>query len=490
MRGGLGGNLQSVPLVDDGFIYTVDMTNAVVKIDAGGGTSATQLWRVETTPAEQQGRLQGAALWGDNVYSVTRMGTALAIARDSGEVLWEQSYIQPGEILDASPLALEDKIILAQAIGDAGTRGYVFAVDPNDGTELWRWRVVPGPGEPGHETWPQDNDSWMTGGGGIWVTPTYDPETDFLFVGTGNPSPAWDAEFRAGDNLYTSSTVVLSGDTGEMQWYFQYTPNDAHEHDEISPHMLFDVEVNGELRQAFGHFSRSGYYYTFDRNTGEFLSAVPAQSEITWTAGLDPKTGKPVEYNPDVDLQRYAINPERSETGVDWCGGIFITGTWPPSYDPERQRVYNTAPDSSCYLGIRVDWDFTQTVEERFGAQGLGGPIGLRNARYLVTATDATTGEIAVSVENGVEARAGTLNTGGGLMITGDGLGNLQAYDSDTLDLLWSMNLGAMIVSPPFTYAVDGKQYIAVQTGGQPNGGGFFDPPVGPNSSNLWVFAL
>ncbi|MCW5695624.1 MAG: PQQ-binding-like beta-propeller repeat protein [Bauldia sp.] len=492
MQGGLGGNLQSAPLADDGFIYTVDMTNAVVKIDAGSGTSGTQLWRVETTPPEQQGRLQGPALWGDNVYSVTRFGTVLGIARDSGEVLWEQSYVEPGEFFDASPVALDDSLIIGQAIGDAGTRGYVIAVDPVEGAEQWRTYMVPGPGEPGHETWPQDNDSWMTGGGGVWISPTYDPDTNLIFVGTGNPSPAWDAEFRPGDNLYTASTVVLNGDTGEIVWYFQYTPNDAHEHDEVSPHLLFDVPVNGEMRSALGHLSRTGYYYTFDRNTGEFLGAVPHQTNIDWTAGIDPKTGKPVEYDPDAPLQRYALNPERSETPVSMCGGGFITGTWPPAYDPERQRVFNTSPDTSC-LTTLVDWDFNQSVEQRFGAQGLGGPIlGAEAGGWRLAAIDATTGEIAASADlpDDIESRSGTLTTAGGLVFLGNSVGALMAYDADTLDLLWSTNVGAQMLSPPFSYAVNGKQYIAIQTGGAPNPFGFFGAPVGPNSSGLIVFTL
>ncbi|MCW5695627.1 MAG: PQQ-binding-like beta-propeller repeat protein [Bauldia sp.] len=490
MRGGLGGNLMSVPLVDDGFIYTMDLANALVKIDVGSGTSGTQLWRVETTPAEQQGRIQGAALYGDNVYTATRLGTVLAAARDSGEVLWENSYIVEGEIFDASPIAIEDKIIVGQAIGDAGTRGYVMAVDADDGTELWRFYVVPGPGEPGHETWPQDNDSWMTGGGGVWVAPTFDPDTNQIFVGSGNPSPAWDAEFRAGDNLYTASTIVLDGDTGELVWYHQYTPNDAHEKDEISSHILYDIELNGEMRQAFGHFSRTGYFFTFDRNTGEFISAVPAQSNIDWTAGIDPKTGQPVEYDPEAEMQRYLINPERGEATVDFCGGLFLTGTWPPAYDPERQLVFNTSPDSSCFTGIRVEFDMDWPVEERFGAQGLGGPLGLADSGYRINATSATTGEIVASTDLAVESRSGLLTTAGGLVFIGDSVGMFQAYDADTLQLVWSVNLGAQLVSPPFSYAVDGKQYIAIQSGGAPNAGGFFGAPSGANSSNLWVFAL
>ncbi|MCW5697668.1 MAG: PQQ-binding-like beta-propeller repeat protein [Bauldia sp.] len=492
MQGGLGGNLQSAALVDDGFIYTVDMTGSLVKLDAGSGVTATQLWRVETTPPESQGRIQGPALWGDNVYSATRIGTVIAVARESGEVLWEETYVQPGEFFDASPIAIENSIIVGQAAGDAGTRGYVFAVDPNDGTEQWRTYMVPGPGEPGHETWPADNDSWMTGCGGIWVAPTYDPETNLIFAGTSNPCPAWDGEFRAGDNLYTASTVVLNGDTGEIEWFHQYTPNDAHEKDEVSTHILFDVEFGGEPREAFGHFSRTGYYFTFDRNSGEFLSAVPAQGLITWTAGIDPKTGKPVEYNPDVDFQRYLANPEREEADArEFCGGTaFITGIWQPAYDPVRQLVYNAGADTTC-VAVVVDFDLNLTVEERFGVFNLGGRNlpGGRQTDWRINATDATTGEIVMATDLPVESQTSVLATAGGLVFLGDSLGNFHAYDSDTLDLVWSISLGGLLRSPPFTYAVDGKQYLAIQTGGAPFGG-LGGAAAGPNSSNLFVFAL
>ncbi|MCW5696455.1 MAG: PQQ-binding-like beta-propeller repeat protein [Bauldia sp.] len=489
MQGGLGGNLQSVPLVDDGFIYTLDMTDAVVKIDVGSGTHGAQLWRVETTPPENQGRNQGAALWGDNVYSATRIGTVIAIARESGEVLWEEGYVVPGEYFDASPVALEDKIIVGQATGDSGTRGYVLAVDPEDGSELWRFYAVPGPGEPGHETWPQDNDAWMTGGGGVWIAPTYDPESDLLFVGTGNPAPAWDAEFRAGDNLYTASTLAIDAGSGGLAWYFQYTPNDSHEADEVSTHLLFDLEIDGETRHVFGHLSRTGYYYTIDRNTGEFIGAAPYQSNITWTAGIDPKTGKPVEYDPAVDVQQYAIAPRRTEEAVTFCGGAFNTGTWPPAYDPERQLVFNTGADNSCLTGL-VNWAIIP-AEERFAANGLGGPIQFVSTDWMVTATDARTGETPVTVGIPLESRSGILATAGGIIFLGDSAGDFRAYDSDTLEPLWSIHLGAQMVSPPFTYAVDGRQYIAVQTGGAPSTAfEVFVGTTGPNSSNLWVFGL
>lgn len=492
LRGGLSGNLQSAPLVDDGFVYTVDMANGVVKIDVSAGNSGTQLWRVETTPAENQGRNQGPAFWGDNIYAVTPVGTLIAISRDSGDVVWEESYTIPGESMNASPVPLEDRIIIGNNRGDSGTRGWVAAVDPNDGTEYWRFYVVPGPGEPGHETWPQDTDAWETGGGGIWVAPTYDPSSDLVFLGTGNPAPFWDAEFRPGDNLYTSSVVALNPDDGSINWYFQYMPNDSRDIDEISPHMLYDVEVDGEMRQLFGHFSRSGYFFTFDRIAGEFLFAGAQQSNINWTAGIDPKSGKPVEYDPNVEFQRYLINPERGEETVEICGGWRITGNWPPAYDPERQRVYNTSPNDSCWTGVRVDWDWTQSAEERFGRQSLGGPLAGVNTNHRITATDAVTAELLMETPLVTEAKSGVLTTAGGLVFTGDNMGVLQAYDSDTLEQLWSFNVGGQMVSPPFAYAVDGRQYIAIQTGGAPlaNAEFFFGRVVGPNSSYLWVFSL
>lgn len=247
MQTGLGGRILSSPLVDDGFVYTLDTQGAVTKIDVGTGEAGVPVWRVETTPAENQGRVQGPAFWGNNVYVPTRVGSVVAVDRDSGDVVWERSYVDPGEFFDASPIALANSIIVGRAIGDTGTRGWVVAVDPIDGDELWRTYMVPGPGEPGHETWPQDNDAWETGGGGVWIAPTYDPGSDLLFVGTGNPSPAFDNDFRPGDNLYTASTVALNGTTGEIEWYFQYTPNDDLEHDEVSPHILYDVQGRDEL---------------------------------------------------------------------------------------------------------------------------------------------------------------------------------------------------------------------------------------------------
>ena len=388
-------------------------------------------------------------------------------------------------------MAIKDMVIIGQALGDAGTRGYVAALDGETGEERWRFYVVPGPGEPGHETWPADTDAWMTGGGGVWVASTYDPQTNRLFVGTGNPAPAWDAEFRPGDNLYTASTVVLDADTGAIDWYHQYSPNDGQERDEISPHLLFDVNINGEQRQALGHFSRTGYYFTFDRNNGTFLNAEPVQSEITWTDGIDPKTGKPVEYDSSKLLQEYKINLRRGEPETSFCGGAFITGIWPPAYDPERQRVYNSSIDT-C-IGVTVEPILPVVAgEERFGVVGLAGGFRIRNHTPLLTAIDAKTGKIVTDTDIGIMSQSGVMATAGGLVFLGMANGAVEARDSDSLERLWSTNVGTIFKAAPISYAVDGKQYIAIIGGAGP--GAFFTdmPEIAEmrNTSMLWVFAL
>ena len=179
-----------------------------------------------------------------------------------------------------------------------GSRGWLAALDARTGNELWRWYAVPAPGEPGSETWKDKTSAWKTGGGGMWQTGSYDPATRLTIWGTGNPSPDFDPMARPGDNLYTNSVVALDIDTGKLVWHFQYTPNDSWDYDEVGIHTLHDVTINGETRKAVSHFARNGFYYTLDRNNGSFIAGSQYVNDLNWTKGLDPKTGKPVEYNP------------------------------------------------------------------------------------------------------------------------------------------------------------------------------------------------
>ena len=164
---------------------------------------------------------------------------------------------------------------------------------------------MPKPGDPGSETWKDDHNAWKTGGGGIWQTGSYDPATKLYIVGTGNPYPIYDPQFRPGDNLYTNSVVALNVDTGKLAWHFQYTPNDSWDFDEVGVHMLYDTTINGEKRKVVGHYGRNGFFYTLDRTNGKFIKSEKYVNDLNWTKGIDPKTGKPVEYNPKLDVQLY-----------------------------------------------------------------------------------------------------------------------------------------------------------------------------------------
>ncbi|MCW5696606.1 MAG: hypothetical protein KIS96_07705 [Bauldia sp.] len=489
MRAGLGGANYAVPLVDDGFLYTNDSNNAVVKIDLKSGRG-DYLWTTALAASDiAAGRVQGNALWQNAIIANTRDAHIVSIDRETGEVNWDQLVGVPGESTNAAPVALENIIIVSQSAGDAGTRGWAAGLDASTGDELWRFYIVPGPGEPGHETWPQDNDAWMTGGGGLWVAPTYDVATNIVLWGTGNPAPSFDPEFRAGDNLYTNSSVALDASTGELVWYFQYLPGDYLDHDAIGINQLYDIEIDGAVRQVLGHINRTGYFYTMDRQTGEFILATPVQTNIDWTSGIDPKTGLPVEYNPDVGLQDYG-NPVRRDAGpVDNCGGQFVTGTWQPAYDPNRQVVYTTYVDTSCWMDVVPAFDATRSAEERWANVGLGGQFTLYEENFRVGAIDVVTSSIQ-SAELPAFTQSGVLATAGNVIFFGDSYGTFSAHDSDTLDQLWSINVGSSMRSPPIAFEMDGKQYIAIQSGGSGGFAGVSVVGAPPNSAMLWVFSL
>ena len=250
-----------------------------------------------------------------------------------------------------APITAEGKMIVVNGAGDGETRGWIAALDARTGNELWRWYVVPKPGDPGSETWKDKNNAWKTGGGGIWQTGSYDPATRLTIWGTGNPVPTYDPQARPGDNLYTNSVVALNIDTGKLAWYFQYTPNDSWDYDEVGMHMLYDATIDKVNRKVVGHFGRNGFYYSLDRTNGRFIKGSQYVNDVNWTKGLDPETGKPVEYNPKLDVQIY--NPEAralrgdsmKRTCPTWHGGIAHQ---PTSYNPVKKIAYGVGTEG-CY---------------------------------------------------------------------------------------------------------------------------------------------
>ncbi len=439
-------------------------------------------------------RTRGIALWEDLVIANLPDGRVVAINRDSGEIVWDKKIIAVDEFgsrekLYAAPLAVDGKVLVANGAGDA-TRGWLAGFDARTGKELWRWYAIPKPGDPGSETWKDKTSAWKTGGGGLWQTGSYDPATRLTIWGTGNPVPQYDPQARPGDNLYTNSVVALDIDTGKLVWHYQYLPNDSWDYDEVGIHLLYDTNINGEMRKVLGHFGRNGFYYSLDRNNGSFVRGGQYVNDLNWTKGLDPKTGKPLEYDPALDVQRYV--PEARSLRGDpmkrtcptWHGGVAYQ---PTAYNPVKHIAY----------GVGAEGCFSQNGAAAAFKGPNGGLDRARNEKRTYTsdlyygaisAYDTVGHKIVAKTVTDIEIRSGVTATAGGLVFTALQDGWVVAYDDEKLQQLWRFNLGTPLKGSPVTYAVGAKQYVAVQGSGR-----HLHPVKYDNletSSYLFVFAL
>jgi alcohol dehydrogenase (cytochrome c) len=453
--------LEGTPLVDDGFMYMSDHWGVVYKIDVRDGKAGRIVWKMD--PAQSKlDRNRGVALWNNLVISVASIdGRVIASDKETGKVVWEKNLRDsPDMFITAAPLALKDSIIIGASGGDRGVRNWIAALDAKTGDILWKTFSIPAPGEPGSETWKDKNNAWQTGGGAFYVTGSYDPATNLTYWGSGNPVPGYDPTYRAGDNLYTSSAIAFDAATGKIAWWHQYTPNDNHDYDETGTHILIDTKVDGEDRKIVSHAGRNGFQYNFDRGNGQFLKAGRYVKEVSWTKGIDPKTGKPVDYDPARDVQVYALGADANKDGQarrqcpDTSGG---NNYWPASYSPKTKLVYipgnegcaNVTPDYKSH--VRGNFVGGKTISERLTSS--------------VVAIDPTTAEVKARKELPYPNFAGVLSTGGGIVVTALLDGTIVALDDQTMEELWSINVGTGFNAPPMTYSVNGKQYIAIASG-------------------------
>lgn len=487
------------PLIDNGFMYTTDGWGTVYKIDARHPDKGEFIW-ITDPGVEHEGnrsRSRGIALWEELVVANLPDGRVIAIDRDTGEIVWDHEIAAVNEFggreaFRAAPLVADGMVLIQNGSGDAGTRGWVAGLDVTTGEERWRWYVVPEPGQPGSETWKDDHNAWKTGGGGIWQTGSYDPESNLYIFGTGNPYPIYDAEYRPGDNLYTDSVVAIDVATGERAWHFQYTPNDSWDYDEVGVHMLYDIAIDGQFRKVVGHYARNGFFYSVDRTNGAFIKGAQYVNDLTWTAGLDPVTGRPLDYDPNLDVQIY--NPEARALRADrdvmkracptWHGGIAHQ---PLAYNPVKQIAY----------GVGTEGCFSQTgaaVVPRSPDGGVNLEASERREYSSdlyygsVTAFDAVEHKVIAKAVTDIEVRSGVINTAGGLVFTALQDGWVVAYNDETLQELWRFNVGTPLKGAPVTYAIGPKQYVAVQASGRHLHPVKYDNLE--NSSYLFVFAL
>jgi alcohol dehydrogenase (cytochrome c) len=490
------GGHQSTPLVDDGQMYVVDGFGVVYKIDVRDPARAKIAWLMD--PGIDKADVwipsnRGVALYKNFVISVTGNGKVLWTNRDTGELVKTVQVDDPknGYSLTGAPLVVGDKLIVGGSGGDRGARDHIDALNADTGQQLWRTYSIPAPGEPGSETWKGNTNAWQHGGGAFWQTGSYDPALNLTIWGTGQPVPMFDPEYRPGDNLFTNSTVAFDIETGKMKWYFQYTPGDFLDYDEVGINQLIDTKVDGEDRKIIAHFSRNGFFYRLDRTNGQFVSAEQYAQKVNWTDGIDPKTGKPVEYDPKKDLQTYKIGqPSRRAQGKmlgcpDIQGGVNY---FPTTYSHKTHMSYGGGIEVCSFI----------TPDPSNDASGyfwLGGTYERSEAiKGSVTAMDPATGKKVSQQALPYAVYSGVVSTAGGLVFTTTTDGTVYALDDKTLQVLWSFNTGSLSSAPPMTYSVNGKQYVAVLIGGNTVAQGALakSPELKDlqNTSMLFVFGL
>ncbi len=493
------GSIETTPLADNGFLYVSDPWGTPYKFDMSDGKTAKLVWICDTgiNKDPSSGVLlanRGLALWGNLVITNLNDGRVVACNNDTGDIAWEQKVgKEQGEGFTGAPLVVGDKILVGQSYGDWATRGFLAALDAKTGKELWRFYAVPKPGDPGSETWKckeTGNDNcWKTGGGAMWVTGSYDPSSNTIFWGTGNPVPMYDPEYRPGDNLYTDLSLALDADTGKLKWYFQYTPGDYHDYDEVGPQLLMDVKVNGEDRKVLSHFGRNGLFYSLDRTNGAYINSTQYVSKLTWTKGIDPKTGKPLEYDPSKSLQTYAEGTiTRAGAKATTCPNIQGgSNFFPTAYNPNLDVAYAVGIEGCSDLSVKQVKPADVTPGLIFTG-GAGVANGVQTGS--VNAIDVATGKQAAAHPTPFPMYSGVMATPD-LVWAGSTDGTFAAYDAKTLDVKWSMNVGTSFQGSPIAFTVAGKEYIAI-VGGGIGLAAFGHPELEnkPTSNMLWVFGL
>jgi alcohol dehydrogenase (cytochrome c) len=481
-------------MVNGGVMFVATPGNQVLAFDTKSGGL---LWRYRRPLSDEVIQLhrtsRGVGLYGNKVYFAAAESVLVALDATTGKEVWTAKVDENrnGYYMSVAPLVADGKVMVGASGGELGIRGFVAAFDAESGRPLWKVHTVPAPGEPGSETWPK-GDQWKTGGGSVWVTGNYDPETDLAYWGTGNGGP-WMGDQRPGDNLYTSSTLAIDIATGAIKGHHQYHPNDSWDWDEVSPPLLVDYMRDGRTIKGLVDVARDGYLWFLERSNGpiRFVEGTPYVKQNVFK-GLDPKTGRP-----DVDPEH------KPGTGkqATFCPSLWGGKNWPPvAFSPKTRLLYIPANENLCetMTGAAVSYSPGQRY------------VGANYTFAIAEGADHV-GEVqAWSVDTGKRVWTHTyasspnwgpmLVTGGGLVFSG-GTNDREfhAFDAKTGKLLWTFPTGSGIIGQPTSFLVDGKQYVAVQSGwGVDSQGmetqlnalrpGMF--PEVPEGGAVWVFAV
>ena len=479
------GGMQCTPLVADGVMYVSTANNKVFALDAATGR---KLWHYIPEKPKQIAALygpwnRGVALGHGLVYIGTNDNHLIALDAKTGREAWNvnvEDVATCGCSITGAPLLVKDKVIVGTTAGDSAHRGYINAFDARTGRQAWRFWTIPGPGEPGHETW--KGDSWKTGGGSSWMTGSYDPDLNLVYWGVGNPAADFYGDSRKGDNLYTDSIVALDADSGKLKWYFQEVPYDVWDWDSAYEVVLVDREFQGQKRKLLVHVNKGGFVFVVDRTDGKFVAAWPLVENLNWAKGVDakgnlvgrnePPLGKPTLICPSIGGGRSwnhaAVSPQTGwfyTTGIEWCQTVTTRQEEPKEGQPFFGGEFTLQP------AVKGE---------------SGGHLG---------AYDPVTGKRQWIYRTKYPLLASQLATAGGLIFTGDAEGEFFALDAASGKKLFRFQTGSGHRGSPISYAVKGRQYIATPAGWGSAVAGLL-PQIWPETehfqqaSSVFAFAL
>ncbi len=490
------GSNQAEPLYYEGRLYIATSENDVFAIDVDTGAV---LWKhegnVDTRVAQPccGWAVRGLAL-GDGKIFMGRLDAELvALDQRTGELVWSTQVADPLErySITSAPRYYDGLVITGTSGGVMGTRGRVTAYDARTGELAWRFYTVPGPGEFGHDTWPQGSDVWKYGGAAVWQTPAVDASLGLVYFSTSNPGPVQNGAVRAGDNLFNNSIVALEARTGEYRWHFQQVHHDLWDYDATNPVILFDAEVDGRLRKGLAQAGKTGWVYILDRVTGEPLIGIE-ERPVPQEPRQHTSPTQPFPIGDAIVPQSIDVQPEGFEL-VN--GGRIFTPyfdrpvLWKPlagvnhppsSYDPRTHRMYICAADSSWgATGGDPEFDIVPTGPY---AGGVVYPSNI-GRRGIFAALDVTTNRVVWRQQWAEQCYSGSLATAGGLVFVGRNDGRLTALDSDSGAKLWEFQTDGGVNAPPITFERNGRQYVAVYAGGT---------SLAPSkrSDGVWLFSL
>jgi alcohol dehydrogenase (cytochrome c) len=493
---GVDSGHEAPPIVNNGVMFVVTPYNQLFALDAVTGNL---IWKYKRELPEGFGALhnttRGVALYGDKVYMTGQDATLIALDANTGKVAWEKPVADwhQGYYMTMTPLIVDGKVMVGCSGGEFGIRGFVQAFDAETGKSDWKTYTVPGPGEPGHDTW--SGDTWKRGGASIWMTGTYDSKNKITYWGTGNGSP-WFGDQRPGDNLYTSSTLAIDPETGAIKGHFQYQWNESWDWDEMNAPMIIDFQRDGKDVPGLFHPARDGYLWWLGRSSSGEISFLDAKPYVKQTVfkSIDPKTGRPT-YNED----------HKPGTGkeANFCPSLWGGKDWPyAAYNPNTGLVYIPANDNHC--------GHLEGKKEEYVAGQWWTGVSIPDIGFTVDKNALSYGEIqAWDVNTGKRAWThlfnNTMNWGPILTTAGnlvfDGGTNdrmFRAFDATTGEELWHFKTNSGVEAPPSTFSVNGVQYVAVQSGWGIDARGqqaLIDKVLGentdvPNGGVIWVFAL